>query len=248
MPTPIPQPAGSFLVGNLSEIDSDETAESLKRLQRLYGPIFRLTVFRRSAVVVSSQELVNFVCDESKFGKKIGAGLNQLRALTGDGLFTSHTDEPNWELAHKILRPAFSPQAIRDMFPAMMDIASQLILRWQRFQGETIDVCDSFTRLTLDTLALCSFNYRFNSFYEKKMHHFIDAMVDVLLETARRTKRLAVQNALMIGTTRKYNEDIAFIHNLCDEIVKERRQNPSDVNDLLNRMINGKDPETGYQL
>ena len=248
MANPIPQPAGSFLVGNLNEIDPDHTSESLQRLQKLYGPIFRLTIFRRSVVIISSQELVNFVCDESKFDKKISGSLNQFRAIAGDGLFTAHTSEPNWKLAHKILVPAFGPQAIRDMFPAMMDIASQLILRWQRFQGETIDVCDSFTRLTLDTIALCSFNYRFNSFYEKKMHHFVDAMVDVLVESGRRTKRFALQNALMMATTRKYNEDIAFIHNLCDEIVKERRQNPNDVNDLLNRMINGKDPETGYQL
>jgi cytochrome P450/NADPH-cytochrome P450 reductase len=51
-----------------------------------------------------------------------------------------------------------------------------------------------------------------------------------------------------VTTTRRYNDDIAYIHNLCDEIVKERREHPNDVNDLLNRMINGKDPDTGYQL
>ncbi|CAF4139179.1 unnamed protein product, partial [Rotaria sordida] len=74
--------------------------------------------------------------------------------------------------------PAFGPQAIRDMFPAMMDICSQLILRWERFAGEEID----------------------------------------------------------------------FLHNLCDEIVQERRKHPNDVNDLLNQIINGKEPETTQQL
>ncbi|CAF4291193.1 unnamed protein product [Rotaria sordida] len=64
------------------------------------------------------------------------------------------------------------------MFPAMMDICSQLILRWERFAGEEID----------------------------------------------------------------------FLHNLCDEIVQERRKYPNDVNDLLNQMINGKEPGTGQQL
>ncbi|CAF1148728.1 unnamed protein product [Rotaria sordida] len=168
--------------------------------------------------------------------------------MAGDGLFTARTSELNWKLAHKILMPAFGPQAIRDMFPAMMDILSQLILRWERFAGEEIDVCDNLTRLTLDTIALCSFNYRFNSFYQKTMHRFVDAMVNVLVESGRRTGRFSLQNTLMVSTARRYNDDIAYMHNLCDEIVKERRKHPNDINDLLNRMINGKDSETGYQL
>ena len=80
------------------------------------------------------------------------------------------------------------------------------------------------------------------------MHRFVDAMVNVLLESGRRTQRLSLQNALMIGTARRFNDDIAYLHQLCDEIVKERREHPDEVNDLLNRMIQGKDPETGYQL
>ncbi|CAF4219821.1 unnamed protein product, partial [Rotaria sordida] len=55
--------------------------------------------------------------------------LEELRLLTGYELFTAHTQEANWKLAHKILMPAFGSQAIRDMFSAMMDILSQLILR-----------------------------------------------------------------------------------------------------------------------
>jgi len=248
MSTPIPQPPETFLIGNIQDVDPEHFIKSMEKLQETYGDIFRLNILGEHMVVLSNQELVNFVCDESKFDKKVSAALLEVRNLTGDGLFTSHTSEPNWLLAHKILMPAFGPEAIRNMFPSMMDIASQLILRWQRFAGEEIDVCDNFTRLTFDTLCLCSFNYRFNSFYHRKPHHFIDAMTDVLIESGRRTQRLSFQNILLFTKTRRYNNDIAYIHNLCDEIVKERREHPNDVNDLLNRMINGKDPETGDQL
>ena len=218
----IPQPQETFLIGNLKEIDPDRFVESLQRLQELYGEIYRLTFFKTNLIVVSSQELSNFVCDESKFDKKIASVLLELRNPGGDGLFTAHTSEPNWKLAHQILMPAFGPQAIRDMFPDMMDIASQLILRWKRFNGENIDVCDNLTRLTLDTIALCSFNYRFNSFYHSKMHRFVEAMINVLIESGRRAQRFSLQNTLMVTTTRWYNNEILYLHNLCDEIVKER--------------------------
>ncbi|CAF0931376.1 unnamed protein product, partial [Didymodactylos carnosus] len=244
----IPQPPGTFWIGNLNELDSNFVLGSFERLKKLYGDIYRLTILGKKVVVVSNHELVDFVCDESKFDKAVDGVLEEMRALGGDGLVTAHTSEPNWKLAHKILIPAFGAHAIRNMFPEMVDIASQLLLRWKRFAGEEINVCDNFTRLTLDTIALCSFDYRFNSFYQEKMHHFVDAMINVLIESNKRVQRLPLQNTLMMGTARRYYEDIAYMHKLCDDIVKQRREHPNNTNDLLNRMINGKDPETGYQL
>ncbi|CAF1239531.1 unnamed protein product [Rotaria sordida] len=130
----------------------------------------------------------------------------------------------------------------------MMDIASQLILRWHRFAAEEIDVCDNFTRLTFDTIALCGFDYRFNSFYRNEMHQFVVAMGNVLTEGNRRSQRLPLQNTLMVRAAKQYQDNIAYMHKLCDEIVQYRRMYPNDTNDLLNRMINGKDQETGLQL
>ncbi|CAF1691369.1 unnamed protein product, partial [Adineta ricciae] len=80
------------------------------------------------------------------------------------------------------------------------------------------------------------------------MHRFVEAMINVLIESGRRSQRFSLQNTLMVTTTRWYYNEIAHLHNLCDEIVKERRENPNDVKDLLNRMIHGKDPDSGYQL
>ena len=62
--------------------------------------------------------------------------------------------------------PAFSPGNIKGMFEDMFDVATQLVLKWERFGSEyRIDPTDDFTRLALDTIALCSMHYRINSFY-----------------------------------------------------------------------------------
>jgi cytochrome P450 / NADPH-cytochrome P450 reductase len=53
----------------------------------------------------------------------------------------------NWKVAHNILAKAFGPVGIRDMFPAMSDIAEQLVLKWERFgQTNKIDVAHEFTK------------------------------------------------------------------------------------------------------
>ncbi|MDR4157049.1 hypothetical protein, partial [Bacillus cereus] len=70
-------------------------------------------------VFVSSHELVKEVSEESRFDKNMGKGLLKVREFSGDGLFTSWTEEPNWRKAHNILLPSFSQKAMKGYNPMM---------------------------------------------------------------------------------------------------------------------------------
>ena len=52
MPTPIPQPQKTLFIGNLREIDPGFFSNSLQRLHKLYGDIYRLTLLGEKIVVV----------------------------------------------------------------------------------------------------------------------------------------------------------------------------------------------------
>ena len=57
--------------------------------------------------------------------------------------------------------------------------------KWSRLNpDDEVNVPQDMTALTLDTIALCGFDYRFNSFYRDTPHPFVAAMVRTLLETA----------------------------------------------------------------
>lgn len=248
----IPQPKRKFLTGNLGELDADAGMLSLMRLSREYGPIYRLSFpGDRNVIFVSAQELVNELCDESRFDKRVHSSLGHIRDFAGDGLFTAHTQEPNWGKAHRILMPAFGPLAIREMFPEMSDVAEQLLLKWERFgENAVINVTDDMTRLTLDTIALCGFDTRFNSFYQNELHPFVGAMVDALEEAGARGSRLPLQTQLMLRTKGRYAGDVRLMNETVDAIIAERKADPTagEKNDLLARMIKGRDPETGEGL
>lgn len=247
----IPQPKPHPLLGNLPDMDKEVPIRGLMRLAREHGPILRLDLPGQSLIQVSSQELVTELCDESRFEKKLHAPLVQVRDFAGDGLFTADTVEPSWGRAHRVLMPAFGPAALRPMFDGMADIAEQLLLKWER-QGENqvIDVADSCTRLTLDTISLCAFSYRFNSFYAEAMHPFVGAMADALTKSGERTQRLPLQNRLMLLTRRQYEEDKSVMYAIADELIAERRRNPSPEgrHDILDTMLHATDPETGEPL
>lgn len=128
----------------------------------------------------------------------------------------------------------------------MKDIANQLVLKWARKDPEMpILVTEDFTRLTLDTIALCSMDFRFNSFYQDSMHPFVDAMLNVLSESGNRGSRPAIVTRFMYKTNAKFEESRQTIRDTSANIIKHRREHPSDKSDLLNAMLYGKDPKTG---
>ncbi len=248
----IPQPKQHPILKNIRNVASGVPILKMMDLARSLGPIYRLSFPNdRHLVIVSSQKLVHEVSDEGRFDKKVLAPLEQIRAVGGDGLFTAYNHEANWGKAHRILMPAFGTIAVRGMFDSMFDIAEQLMLRWERFGSDTaIDVVDNMTRLTLDTIALCAFDYRFNSFYREEMHPFVNAMVESLAEAGERTQRLPLQTQLMCGTKRRFEENIRFLHGVADTLVAQRKQNlvPPEKKDLLDLMLEGRDPQTGERL
>ncbi len=247
----IPQPQGHPVIGNLLDIDGKAPIQGFMRMARTFGPIFKVSLGGRDAIWVGSQELVNEVSDEARFDKLVHATLYNIRDFAGDGLFTAKTDEPNWAKAHRLLRPAFGPLGMRNMFDQMLDIAEQMMLRWERFGPDTaIDVADNMTRLTLDTIALCGFDYRFNSFYQNEMHPFVDAMVGALGEAGARSRRPQIATRAMMLSERRYRDEIRLMHEVADELIAHRRADPDAASkkDLLSVMLNGRDPQTGERL
>lgn len=90
---------------------------------------------------------------------------------------------------------------------------------------------------------------RLNSFYKDNLHPFIDAMVNVLVESENRSGRPDWLTALYRNTNRKFDEDNETLHRVAHEVVERRRRvGKSEKKDLLDAMLNGKDPATGNGL
>ncbi|QIW94592.1 hypothetical protein AMS68_000110 [Peltaster fructicola] len=248
---PIPQPPEWPILGNLFQVHHPEPFEGIHALAARYGEIYRIRILAQKIIVISSYAMLNELCDESRFEKAIHYGLRELRDAIHDGLFTAYDTEPNWGIAHRTLVPAFGPLNVDGMFDSMKDIASQLVLKWLR-HGSKYDIAatQDFTRLTLDTIALCSMDYRFNSFYTEDTHPFVQAMVKVLVYPDTRGWLPNVLRRTVFSLhERTYAQNISILRQMCRNLVSERVKVPRpDTNDLLNAMLNGKDPKTGKGL
>ncbi|ALL77080.1 cytochrome P450 [Pseudonocardia sp. EC080610-09] len=241
----IPGPRPLPLIGNALSVPSGRTIQSLMRLTRRYGPILRLHSPAGDRYVVSGLDMIDDICDDSRFTKLVGGGQLVLRSrFPSAGLFTADTGDPLWRSAHDILLPSFGTRSMRGYLPQMIDIAQQLMLKWERTNpGEPVDVTADTTRLTLDTIALCGFGYRFNSFYRETNHPFIDAMLGVLAESQTRSRIPPALVRLRRGAERRFTRNLRLMTDTVGAILDERRSSGDPGDDLLGRMLTGTDKQ-----
>jgi len=248
----LPGPHGVPFLGNLLDLNTPNPVDKLVEWGREYGPIYRLQIPGNDRVVVSGADLMEEICDDSRFGKQLGAGLKVGQdGQTSQGLFTSETADPMWRRAHNILMAPFSQQAMRGYLPRMVDIADQLVDKWSRLNpDDEVNVPQDMTALTLDTIALCGFDYRFNSLYRETPHPFVAAMVRNLAERQKEAKELPIQRKLRIQARRQSKEDQDFQVNLVKGLMADRRRlgDKADNTDLLGLMLTGVDKQSGMTL
>jgi cytochrome P450/NADPH-cytochrome P450 reductase len=166
-------------------------------------------------------------------------------------LFTSETSDPNWRKAHNILLPGFSVDAMRRYYPRMLDIAVQLMEKWERLNpDDAVEVPVDMTRLTLDTIALCGFNYRFNSLYRETPHPFVIAMLGTLEAAQAQGRELPIQRKLHPKRARRLRADQQLMFETVQHLIQDRRKTGTTgtVDDLLDRMLTGVDRQSGEKL
>src|SRR5438477_209791 len=249
--SPIPHPPKKPVVGNMLSLDPSAPTQNLARLAKELGPIFWLDMMGAPLVIVSGHDLVDELSDEKRFDKAVRGSLRRVRAVGGDGLFTADTSEPNWSKAHNILLQPFGNRAMQSYHPSMVDIAEQLVKKWERLNADDeIEVVHDMTALTLDTIGLCGFDYRFNSLYRRDYHPFVESLVRSL-ETIMMTRGLPLENLWMQKRRRDLVADVGFMNKMVDEIIAERRKSTDATEakkDMLGAMMTGVDRATGTQL
>lgn len=222
---------------------------NVMRLSEELGPLFEIQVFGQKYVFVTGAELAAELCDESRFHKNLPPAVAALREFVGDGLFTALDGEQNWHTAHGVLMPAFSKAAMRGYHDTMLETAAEMFSVWDGVDGP-IDVTADMTKLTLETISRCAFSRDFGSFTSRERHPFVDAMVMALMTGMQKGALDAVPWGKRVARRiDEHNADQrAYIDDLVDTMVRERRESGERHDDLLDRMLYEAHPETGVML
>ncbi|KAI6081230.1 bifunctional P-450:NADPH-P450 reductase [Hypoxylon rubiginosum] len=246
MSTPIPQPPGVPLIGNIFDVDPSNTWKSLRELSEKYGEIFQIKVLGHTVVFAASAALCEELCDEKRFRKYVGGPIVEIRYAVHDALFTAFDNEASWGIAHRILAPRLSPQSLTQHFTEMRDCASEFIEKWKSLGSKNeVSAVGELNRLNLEVTALTLFGNKLNCLSGPE-HPMIKGMEDSTSEAMKRPTRPGFLNWLVYGG--KFAKGTKVMRTFAQEMVDHRKANPTDREDLLAAMMTAKDPKTGTAL
>ncbi|KAK3302850.1 cytochrome P450 [Chaetomium strumarium] len=248
--TPIPQPPGIPLLGNVFDVDPSNTWWSLKTLAEKYGEIFQIKVLGHKIVFVASAALAEELCDEKRFRKYVGGPVVEIRHAVHDSLFTAFDHEESWGVAHRIIAPQLTSEAIASHFDETLLCVDELVAKWRGLGASSnrIRPLDDLNRLNLEATTLTLFGKKLNCL-EGPEHPMIRAMEDSTSEAIKRPTRPKLLNWLVYGG--KLKKATNTMRAFAAELVKDRRENHASDDgrrDLLWTLLNAQDPETGKTL
>ncbi|GES58116.1 cytochrome P450 [Aspergillus terreus] len=248
MPSPIPQPKGYPLVGNLFDIDSQNPWGSFNKLalKNKYRPIFKINLLGKDMVFVTGAALLEEVCDEKRFRKCVSGPIVQIRDAVHCSLFTAYEKEmEDWGIAHRIMAPMVSTEAVAELYSGMKETMPDLIKKWTSGPRQRVNVTNDLDRLNHAANMLCFFNQRVDCVNGPEPPA-IHAHEESTVEATRRSSRLKLVNWLF--HQKKYDNYIKIMRDYGADIIAHRKAYPTDKNDMLNALMNGKDPQTGKGL
>ncbi len=179
-----------------------------------------------------------------------GSALGKLReGIASNGLFTAGDDEEAWQIAHRVLMPAFGSAAIRQYFGRMLDVALDL-MRWfdRSPPGEPLLVTDLMTRMTFEAIAYAGFHARFGAIEADTPPPFVQAMVDVLVAAQESTRSL-LPDAFHPFMRARRDRGVEVLASTVDKLIAERKaaiaRGGSVPDDILQIMLTSRDRVTG---
>jgi cytochrome P450 len=161
----LPGPRTLPFVGNLLQIESGRMHLQLEQWCETYGPIFRLQLGKRRAVVVGDHELIATALRDRPDGFRRTIRFAEIWNEIGlpEGVFNANGD--TWRRQRRMVMAGFDPAHVKRFYPSLQRVAQRLESRWQQAAAHdaTIDLQADLMRFTVDTIAGLAFGAEVNT-------------------------------------------------------------------------------------
>ncbi|KAJ5725109.1 uncharacterized protein N7483_006466 [Penicillium malachiteum] len=246
MTSEIPKPPGIPILGNVFDVNPNDTWISLIKLSQKYGPIFKINVLGKQIVFVSNVALLEEICDERRFRKCVVGPIVEMRQLAHDCLFTAYDSEKIWGIAHRIMAPYVTQLATDQGFKDMAKVIPDITERWTSGPKKRVLFTSDLDRLLMTSVMQSFYNQRIEVL-EGAEPPLIQAWKSITDEAMKRPNRPKLLNSLLYD--RGFKNNIKLMRDYAANIVKTRKEKPlQSRDDLLYGLLNNSDPETGEKL
>ncbi|MFF0545898.1 cytochrome P450 [Nocardia thailandica] len=156
----LPGPAGLPLLGNLHQLTPTKLHRQLDDWCAEFGPLYRMSMPGRQAVVVGDPELSQEILRRRPSDFRRQSTIESIMSEMGsDGLFSS--EGAAWRRRRRLAMPAFNAAQLTRFAPTLEEITGRLRRRWTAASPD--DIRADLARYTVDVTAKLTFDYDINT-------------------------------------------------------------------------------------
>ena len=227
--------------------------DTFVEMSRHEGECYKVKLPGSDFWLVSSANIMRELCDETRFSKRIIGTLKELQNVVGRGLFTAETEDPLWSSARKQLAPGFHAKAMQNYHAEMRNQVCEMVGFLQNSAEKSkdgkahFDVVDEFSRLTLEVITRCGFNFPLNLRTLTEPHPFVVSLGKALGDAGEMVKKTKLARLLSWREEKAYRKNIEGLYKMVDDILEPRirqaKQKTSAGSELLKA---GSSNNSGY--
>ena len=232
----VPMPRGLPILKNLFDVAGDDQLEHYLRWQQQYGDFMRLELPGARWFLINHPDEIDPFLRGSYHTFHKGTFWNRVRRVLGNGLLTN--DGELWRGHRRAMQPSFHPSLNASYVETMSRATVQMLERWESRVGQTFDILDEMSRITIANAGLTLFSEDFSALYDRMGDdlHYIVAKMNV--------KNFG---ASFIANP-KLHVALNKLHVIIDEIIARRRAliaQGGAPSDMLSALLVARDPKSG---
>jgi cytochrome P450 len=237
----------------MPQIDVPRVHQQLEAWAATYGPLYRVRLFFRDALVVSRPDLVAAIFRDRPDGwRRMRSVQEVLREARTHGLFSAEGDD--WRRQRRLVMAAFDPGHLKRYFPSLLRVTERLKERLDAAAqgGEWIDLQRVLMRYTVDVTAGLAFGVDINT--QQDPDNALQSHLDKVFPmfTRRITTAFPLWRYVRLPSDRAFDRHLAEVHGAVrgfvdaarDRIEQDPRLRTQPTN-LLEAMLAARDDESG---
>ena len=236
-----PGPQGYVLL-KLSKLQR-QPIQYCEPLWQEYGDLVRLPIMPGLAFFLASHpDHAEHILSQhqERYGKP-DLFLKSLGLLQGQGLLSS--EGAVWLKQRRLMQPAFRQQQIIKLHAVMLSCVESLLHEWEeKPEGEVVDVAAEMTRLTLKIVSLALFSVDISD-ESNELGQASRAALEYVYY--RMMTPIALPVWLPTPDNLNFRRAKNTLDSIVSEIIRARRQNPTQHTDLLSMLLDCRDEVTG---
>lgn len=242
----VPGPKGLPVLGSLLDIGRKGLIRFYEDSWREYGDVVRIQTGPVAQYLITDPEDIKHVLLDNKDNYEKGLlALQKLRMVLGEGLFTSEGEL--WRKQRGVMQPTFTPRAVGRFADTMVDSTNRMLNAWSRraAEGKSFNINTQMMRLTMSIIGRTMFSIDIGRDSIKAARAFTYVLENM---STRSANLIDIPLSIPTPSNRRFNRAIAILDNFIYGIIDQRMRAPGDKQDLLQTLVNARDPQTGQGM